>query len=67
MHVPGDTLGIVIRMVEMIRSAHVDILWFLYLFFHLTVPGLSCSIQIFGLRHGMQDLQLQHVGSNQGI
>ena len=28
MHVPGDILGIVIWLVEMIRSAHVDILFF---------------------------------------
>ena len=33
MHVPGDILGIVIWMVEMIRSAHVDILWFYIYFF----------------------------------
>ena len=44
MHVPRDILGIVIWMVEMFRSAHVDMLCFLYLFFHLAVPGLSCSI-----------------------
>ena len=40
MHVPGDILGIVIWLVEMIRSDHVDILFFFNVYFFI----LMCQV-----------------------